>query len=195
MSSVRAFLAIPLPWQLQESIRVIQTELQASIAEARWTRPKNLHLTLHFFGEIEQETLEKLKVSVLSVKGCQRPFQVEVKGLGAFPDPYRPRVIWLGLEPRGQIEQLHRATEQCLSQAGLTTDSRPYSPHLTIGRLLGGKLDLTELFSSMQQKTIAPLAVDRLILYESRLRPEGAQHIPLLTVNFDDENTDIHDAT
>ena len=195
MSSVRAFLAIPLPRQLQESIRVIQTELQASIAEARWTRPENLHLTLHFFGEIEQETLEKLKVSVLSVKGCQRPFQVEVKGLGAFPDPYRPRVIWLGLKPRGQLEQLHRATEPCLSQAGLTTDSRPYSPHLTIGRLLGGKLDLTELFSSMQQKTIEPLTVDRLILYESRLRPEGAQHIPLLTVNFDDENTDIHDAT
>ena len=101
MSSVRAFLAIPLPWQLQESIRVIQTELQASIAEARWTRPENLHLTLHFFGKIEQETLEKLKVSVLSVKGCQRPFQVEVKGLGAFPSPHRPRVIWLGLNHGG----------------------------------------------------------------------------------------------
>ncbi len=195
MSSVRAFLAIPLPRQLQESIHCIQTELQASITEARWTRPENLHLTLHFFGEIDQETLEKLKVSVLSIKGCQRPFQVEVKGLGAFPNPYRPRVIWLGLKPRGQLEQLHRAIEPCLSQAGLTTDSRPYSPHLTIGRLLGGKLDLTELFSSMQQKTIEPLTVDRLILYESRLRPEGAQHIPLLTVNFDDENTDIHDAT
>jgi len=103
MSSVRAFLAIPLPRQLQESIHCIQTELQASITEARWTIPDNLHLTLHFFGEIEQETLEKLKVSVLSVKGCQRPFQVGVKGLGAFPDPHRPRVIWLGLEPRGQI--------------------------------------------------------------------------------------------
>ena len=195
MSSVRAFLAIPLPRQLQESIHCIQTELQASIAEARWTRPENLHLTLHFFGEIDQETLEKLKVSVLSIKGCQRPFQVEVKGLGAFPNPYRPRVIWLGLKPRGQLEQLHRAIEPCLSQAGLTTDSRPYSPHLTIGRLRGDKLDLTELFSSMQQKRIEPLTVDRYILYESRLRPEGAQHVPLLTVNFDDENTDIHDAT
>jgi 2'-5' RNA ligase len=194
MSSVRAFLAIPLPRQLQESIRVIQTELQASIAEARWTRPENLHLTLHFFGEIDQETLEKLKVSVLSIKGCQRPFQVEVKGLGAFPNPYRPRVIWLGLKPRGQLEQLHRAIEPCLSQAGLTTDSRPYSPHLTIGRLRGDKLDLTELFRSMQQKRIEPLTVDRYILYESRLHPEGAQHVPLLTVNFDDENTDIHDA-
>jgi hypothetical protein len=52
-----------------------------------------------------------------------------------------------------------------------------------------------EIFGSMQHKTIEPLTVDRFILYESRLHPEGAQHIPLLTVNFDDENTDIHDAT
>ena len=195
MSSVRAFLAIPLPRKLQESIRFIQTELLSSITEARWARPENLHLTLHFFGGIEQETLEKLKVSVLSVKGCQRPFQVEVKGLGAFPNLHRPRIIWLGLEPRGQLEQLHRATERCLHQAGLTTDPRPYSPHLTIGRLRGGKLDLTKLFSSMQQKPVEPLTVDRLILYESRLRPEGALHIPLLTVNFDGQNTDIHNAT
>ncbi len=195
MSSVRAFLAIPLPRQLQESIRAIQTQLQASIAEARWTRPENLHLTLHFFGEVEQETLEKLKVSVLSVRDCQRPFLVEVKGLGAFPNPYRPRVIWLGLESRGQLEQLHRATAQCLSQAGLTTDSRPYSPHLTIGRLRGGKLDLTELFNSVRYSTLNQLTVDRLILYKSRLRPDGAQHIPLLAVNLDDEDTDIHDAT
>jgi 2'-5' RNA ligase len=195
MSSVRAFLAIPLPRQLQESIRFIQTELQASISQARWTRPENLHLTLHFFGELEQETLEKLKVSVLSVKGCQRPFQLEVKGLGAFPNPHRPRVIWLGLESRGQLEQLYRATGRCVHQAGLTTDSRPYSPHLTIARLRGDKFSLTELFSSMQQKRIEPVTVDRFVLYESHLRPEGAQHIPLLTVNFDDENTDIHDAT
>ena len=146
-------------------------------------------------GHLEQETLEKLKVSVLSVMGCQRSFQVEVKGLGAFPDPHRPRVIWLDLEPRDQLEQLHRATGRCLRQAGLTTDSRPYSPHLTIGRLREDKLDLSKLFSSMQQMTIEPLNVDRLILYESRLRPEGAQHIPLLTVNFDDKNTDIHNAT
>ena len=85
MSSVRAFLASPLPRQLQESIHCIQIELQASITEARWTIPENLHLALHFFGESEQETLEKLKVSVLSVKGCQRPFQVGVKGLVPSP--------------------------------------------------------------------------------------------------------------
>jgi len=81
----RVFLAIPLPQQLKDSISAVQRQLQTQIPYARWTPPKNLHLTLHFFGEIGQETLEKIKVSVLSVKGCNRPFLVEVKGLGAVP--------------------------------------------------------------------------------------------------------------
>ena len=195
MSLVRALLAVPLPEHIKESIRITQKDLQAMIPEVRWTRLENLHLTLHFFGEIEQETLEKVKVSMLSLKGCQRPFQVEVKDLGAFPKANRPRVIWLGLEPRDQLERLYRATRKCLRQAGLATDSRPYSPHLTLGRLRGGKPDLTALFSSIQRKTIDRLIIDRLILYESRLRPDGAQHIPLLTVNLDDEKNDIHHAT
>ena len=195
MSSVRAFLAIPLPEQLQQSISALQKDLQAAIPEVRWTRHENLHLTLHFLGEIEQETLERLKVSMLSVRGCQRPFQVEVKGLGAFPSPQRPRVIWIGLEPRAQLEQLHRATARCLRQTELALDSRPYSPHLTIGRLRRAPPDLTELFRSASQNTIARLTVDRVVLYESRLRPEGAQHIPLLTVKLDEKKPDIHHAT
>lgn len=191
MSSVRAFLAVPLPRQLQQSIRAVQRGLKGRIPEARWTRSENLHLTLHFLGEIEQETLEKIKVSVLSVRRCQRPFQVEVKGLGAFPNLRRPRVIWLGLEPRGQLRQLHKVSQRCLRQAGVMTESRPYSPHLTIGRLRQHKPDLTDLLKSAGENSIGTLTVDKLVLFESRLRPEGAEHIPILTVNLDEKNTDI----
>ena len=69
MSSVRAFLAIPLPWQLQESIRVIQTELQASIAAARWTRAENLHLTLHFFAKIDLD-INRVTAGRTALRGC-----------------------------------------------------------------------------------------------------------------------------
>ncbi len=195
MSLVRAFLAVPLPEHLKKTIHDTQKDLQARIPQARWTRLENLHLTLHFFAEIEQETLEKLKVSMLSLSGCQRPFQVEVKGLGAFPNPHRPRVIWLGLKPRHGLDQLYRNTGKSLQQAGLVADPRPFSPHLTIARLRGGQPDLTALFSSFRQETIGRLPLDRLILYESRLRPDGAEHIPLLTVNLDDENIDRPYAT
>jgi 2'-5' RNA ligase len=185
MSSLRAFLAIPLPGPLQDSIVALQRDLRAQIPLVRWTRPENLHLTLHFFGEISQEYLEKLKVSVLSVKGCQPPFSVEVKGLGAFPSPQRPRVIWLGLEPEDLLRQLYRNCMKCLHETGLVTEPGPYSPHLTIGRLREQKPDLTDLCNSVVRSPIGRLPVDRLVLYESRLHSGGAEHIPRLTVNLD----------
>lgn len=187
MSSVRAFLAIPLPAQLQASISEFLRPLQTQMPDARWTRSENRHLTLHFFGEVEQETLEKIKVSVLSVKGCQQPFRVEVTGLGAFPNPHRPRILWLGLEPKDQLRQLHEDCRKQLHQAGVATESRPYSPHLTVGRLRQQKPDLTDLCNSVGHTRIGQLPVDKLVLFESRLQPGGAEHIPLLTVNFDDK--------
>ena len=189
MSLLRAFLAIPLPGPLQDSIVALQRDLREQIPLARWTRPENLHLTLHFFGEITQEFLEKLKVSVLSVKGCQRPFSVEVKGLGAFPSRCRPRVIWLGLEPEAQLRQLHGNCMKVLLDTGLVTGPEPYSPHLTIGRLRQQKPDLTDLCNSVARSPIGRLPVDRLVLYESRLHSGGAEHIPRLTVNLDDESS------
>jgi len=190
MSSVRAFLAIPLTRQLQESIRSLQTSLQPRIQGVRWTRPENMHLTLNFFGDTTQESLEKIKVSVLSVKGCQRPFPLEVKGLGAFPSQHRPRVIWLDLEPKEQLRQLHGNCLRALHAVGVATETRPYSPHLTIGRLRQQQPDLTDLCNSVAQNLIGQLRVDRLVLFESRLRPGGAEHIPLLTVKLDDEYND-----
>ena len=187
MSSVRAFLAIPLPLQLQNSIRTVQRNLQAQIPSARWVLPGNLHLTLHFFGNITQETLEKIRVSVLSVKRCHRPFLVEVKGLGAFPNLHRPRIIWLDLEPKDQLRQLHKDCRRHLQLAGVATEARPYAPHLTIGRLRQQKPDLTEVFSSVSQTLIGQLLIDKLVLFESRLGSGGAEHIPLLTVNLDEK--------
>ena len=184
----RVFLAIPLPRQLKASIRVLQRQLQMQIPDARWIPPERLHLTLHFFGEIGQETLEKIKVSVLSVKGCKRSFTVGVKGLGAFPDRDRPRILWLDLEPKGQLKQLHQDCSKALHSAGVATESRPYSPHLTIGRLRQHKTEVAELCRSFGQQRIGQLPINTLVLFKSRLRPGGAEHIPLLTVRLDESD-------
>ena len=185
--SPRVFLAVPLPRQLKDSIHAIQRHLQVKIADTRWVRSENLHLTVHFFGETEQEALEKIRVSVLSVKQCQRPFLVEVKRLGAFPNLHRPRTLWLDLEPKDQLRQLYRDFQRCLHQVGFVTKSGTYSPHVTIGRLRQRQPDLTDISKSVGQTPIGQLPVDRLVLFESRLHPGGAEHIPLLTANFDDE--------
>ena len=190
MSSVRVFLGVPLTTELQEAIRSLQSGLMSRISGIRWSRPENLHLTLHFFGETAQENLEKIRVSMLSVKHCHRPFQVDVIGLGAFPSLRRPRVIWLGLNPQNRLRQLHRDCHRALHEAGFVIDSRPYSPHLTIGRAKHRVNELTALGNELDNQLIGHLPIDSLILYESRLSPAGAKHIPLLTIGFDNETDD-----
>jgi len=126
---------------------------------------------------------------MLSVKSCEQAFSLEVKGLGAFPSRRRPRVIWLDLEPKEQLRRLHGDCLKALNAAGVATESRPYSPHLTIGRMRQQQLDLTDLCYSVAQDPVGLLRVDRLVLFESRLHAAGAEHIPLLTVNFNDHSS------
>jgi 2'-5' RNA ligase len=190
MTSLRTFLGVPLTAELQEGIRSLQTGLMSRIRDIRWSRPENLHLTLHFFGETAQENLDKIRASMLSVMHCHRPFRVDVIGLGAFPSLRRPRVIWLGLNQQSWLRQLHRDCRRALHEAGLVTDARPYSPHLTIGRARQQASDLTVLGDEFDNRLIGHLTVDRLILYESRLQPGGAEHIPLFTIRLDNETDD-----
>ena len=187
MSSVRAFLAIPLPDALQNALGTLQDDLRKQLHGVRWSGRENLHLTLHFFAEVNQENLEKIKASMLSVKRCQRPFQVTVTGLGAFPSLRRARVIWLGTRPQEPLGQLYRKCRRELEAAGIETDSRPYFPHVTIGRTRRQPVNLDALGARPGEAPMGRLPVTRMILYESRLTPEGAHHNPLFEVNFDEQ--------
>ncbi len=191
MSSVRAFLAIPLNTKLLKTLAELQGQLEKEVDGIRWSRSQALHLTLHFFGETTQENLEKIKASMLSVKRCFRPFEVDIKGLGGFPGLHRARVLWLGLEPDDQIKLLHRNIQLALRDNGLPPDSRPYTPHLTLGRARRKAVDISTPSVTLTDTAIGHLEIDRMILYESRLHPGGAEHIPLFTVNFDEETGNL----
>lgn len=184
MAKTRAFLAVPLPAPLKEELVRFQNRLAADLSGWRRMRPEAMHLTLHFFGDVSQEELEKIKVSVLSVKRIQQAFTVTARGVGGFPSLRRPRVLWVGLEPAAPLMELHRNCQRALQDAGLATERRPFRPHLTFGRLRQGGPDLTTLSANFRQQTFGRLPVEQLILYQSRLHSSGAEHLPLLTVDL-----------
>lgn len=185
--ATRAFLAIPLSARLKRAILSIQSRLAAQIKGARWAHPDNLHLTLHFFAALDQESLEKIKVSVLSVSRHQQPFLIEVRGLGVFPNLHRPRTIWLGLNPEDPLRTLHGAIQASLRDAGVNIESAAYTPHVTIGRLRQAGPELAKGPPLIDRTLLAgPLQVDRLVLFESHLLADGAKHRPLFTANFGD---------
>ena len=181
--SVRAFLAAPLTAGLRREITLLQQEL-TDLPGIRWSRPESLHLTLRFFGDVSQEDLEKIRVSMLSVVGCQPAFEVLATGLGAFPGLHRPRVLWMGLTPEAPLHELHRRLQSALAKNGVAQEFRPFRPHLTLGRLRQPGVNLSPRLAGYIGRSFAPLPVTSLVLYESRLHPGGAEHLPMFTVKL-----------
>jgi 2'-5' RNA ligase len=181
-ATVRAFLAVPLPAPLRRKIAAVQAELSAPLRAIRWTAPETIHLTLRFFGDTGSDDLEKIRTSMLSVTLRERPCQVALQGLGAFPGRHRPRVVWIGLAPTEPLLALHQDCEAALARNGFPRESRPFVPHLTIGRFRERGPDLGDLLAARENLIFGRLPVETLVLYESRLRPEGARHTPLFTV-------------
>lgn len=182
--SLRIFLAVPLEACLQQQLSVLQRRLGDALPGVRWARPETIHLTLRFFAGVTQEDLEKIKDSVLSVKRLQRVFKVEAKGLGVFPDPVRPRVLWLGLEPVTPLQELYRHCQTALTRAGLPPEPRPFRPHLTLGRWREAGPDLRRTLRGWTPQAFGPLEVRQLVVYQSHLHPDGARHDPLLRVDL-----------
>lgn len=187
---IRAFLAIPLPDEVRTQTLELCRQLAGELPEVRWARAETLHLTLKFFPAIEEESLEKIGEVMLSVGRLATPFQVRMHGLGAFPNLGRPRVFWLGIEQDRPLRQLHQELDGQLERIGIARDDdRPFAPHLTLGRARGMLRDVGAILGPRQPGLDLELPVDQLILYQSRLLPSGAQHLPRRVVRFQGRST------
>lgn len=179
---IRAFIAMPLPQPFLNWVADLTAALQRVRPAIRWTHPENLHLTLAFLGEIPEEELEMLGKAMLSIGDSFAPLTVHAGGLGAFPGSNRPRVVWLGLQGGPSLAALQAAVVRKLRQLDLTWDDKPFKPHLTLARLRQSEPQLMTALQPLPAAYPGALLLDRLVLYESRLAPQGAVHMPRRTV-------------
>lgn len=100
----------------------------------RWTRPSNFHITLRFFGEVSSETRAKLESSIdpYSFRAVE---PVRLSGIGVFPFPERPKVLWAGVTPPAEMTQWARDMETIARECGFEPEYRPFRPHLTLARI------------------------------------------------------------
>jgi 2'-5' RNA ligase len=148
----------------------------------RWSEPSGAHLTLQFLGATPRPRVPGLAAALAGVAAGARPFRLQTAGLGMFPNPRRPRVLWLGLT--GEVEHL-RALQAAVVAAtgplGFPAEARPFAPHLTLGRLRPAATP-DELARTGQavlsQPALAPVAwpVAEMALMESRLGRTGATY-------------------
>lgn len=172
----RLFIAIPMPVEVLDRAAAIRTPLPG----ARWVPPEQVHLTLHFLGEVDPPLLEEIAAAV--EHPATPAFPLTTGHLGAFPSLRQPRVLWLGLEESSPLRALHLELGLSLARIGLEGDTRAFHPHLTLARLKGTPTPaVAELIARPPDAPPLTFQVDRVILYESILSPGGATHLPRAT--------------
>ncbi len=178
MNELRAFVALPLPDALRTPLAGLQRELAEHLPEIRWVRPEALHLTLAFLGRVSEDSLEQLGRSMLSIGGLFSPVTATFTRLGAFPDPDRPRVLWLGVDGGDRLTELHEAVALRLRKLRMPVEQRSFMPHLTLGRCRRPLAAAGRIPAVGKKRLRGSIRFDRLVLYESRLAARGAHHLP-----------------
>lgn len=172
---MRLFIAIEIPEGAKQKLE----QLQDSNLGIRWNAAGTIHLTLRFVGNVEDPAQKDELVEQLSAIEFSA-FNLTIKGLGYFPPHKHPKVLWAGLKKSRALIQLQKQVEQACVEAGFDPDDRSYTPHITIGRVKScSKKEVNSFINQHKQLRLDPFSVDKFILFESKLDPEGARHTPL----------------
>jgi 2'-5' RNA ligase len=188
MGLLRAFLAAELPTVLQNAIHAATAGLRVPLGNnvIRWVPPQNIHLTLKFLGDVAPSGLDLIKQMLLTEASQFAAFDVRVEGLGCYPSPRQPRVLWVGLIAPPDLASLQRAIETAAARLGYEAEERSFSPHLTIGRVRqnAAAADVHGIRIALDSTRVGVLGsarVDAIHLFKSELRPEGSAYTKLFS--------------
>lgn len=174
--TIRAFIAIELSEELQRELNRLIKELADAGADVKWVDAGKIHLTLKFLGSVETAQISKIGSLLDEVAARFHPFSVEAREVGAFPRVSSPRVVWVGVREQGEeLQKLAKAVEETMEGLGFPKEDRPYSPHLTIGRVRTSR-KLSGLAERLQGASFAGTSLETaagIILFKSTLTPHG----------------------
>lgn len=176
---MRSFIALELSGAAAQNLRVLQEELKSSGADVKWVEPRNIHLTLKFFADLNEKKIPAVKTAIQETTQLYRVFCVRLSELGAFPSAASPRVIWTGVsEGRDQIRAIAGTLEDKIARIGIPKEERAFAAHITIGRMRSPR-NKDSLRNQMEKAgkelSARPVEsqIDMLTFFSSTLTPRG----------------------
>lgn len=179
----RVFIAINLPEEIKKELAGIIDKFKKDSkgAHIKWVEPKNLHLTLHFLGSLEDDKIQRVINEARKIIAKYNAFEMELGNIGCFPDARRPRVIFVeAKESRGEARKIQAELKSTLQQLGFETDDRPWQSHITLGRV-------KTFFACRGLDSQVPalkFKVESADLMESELLPSGPLYTIIKTFNL-----------
>lgn len=172
---IRLFIALPLEKQIEDNLGRIANDLKQVGGHVKWVNPENIHLTIKFLGNTEEDFVDKLKAEIDRVAGTCDPILSRINRLGGFPNLKHPRVIWAGFSDGvDRLTRLAHELDERISQLGWEREQRDFKAHLTLGRVKDAHgLDALDDFVAGYKLPDMSMRLDRIVLFKSTLTQQG----------------------
>ena len=185
-NSARTFVALPIPEIQRTRLGRLQSLLAPDLPGTRWVTPDQFHLTLAFLGDVPDLDLASVCRAVGDAVSQSERLTLNLQSLGAFPDPSRPRTVWVGLGGPDQagLLALQAAIAAGVAAVGYPAEGDRFTPHITLGRLKGGKageVDLVKQVAHFRTWSAGNFEAAQVLTYASTVAPEGPTSMTLAT--------------
>ena len=187
---IRTFISIPIPLDIHQAIDGVMAALKKEQLDVRWTPQENRHLTLVFLGDIPARLVSHVCECAMAVAKAFSPIRLTLKGAGVFASIRQARVLWVGVQNSDhQLGDFHRRLQSELKQVeglGIIPETRPFKPHLTIGRFLK-PMEPKRLWAAIETQTnfeTLEFTVSEAHVVQSTLKASGAVYDILGVASF-----------
>ena len=184
--TIRSFLAIDLAEDLKPKIADVQRQFKKTDANIKYVPPENMHFTLKFFGNIDEDMVEDISEAVEKVAGNYSSFDLSIGGCGSFPNQNTIKVLWIGIDRDSKIIELQKDLDREFKKLGFKKE-RNYISHLTIGRPRNNKNknQVKDTINSLKNVKIGTMKVSKISLKKSTLTPQGPIYEDIKVFNLD----------
>lgn len=175
---MRTFAAIALPDEVRDRISRVTKDMRSACKSVRWVQAENYHLTLAFYGEVEDDQFETIDAALARHTSNIAAFTLHLTECGAFPNVRKPATVWVGVNTCSELEACHAAAAEAGSAVGIPAEKRKYHPHITIGRVRRGRFEqeLAPHLPSAEAIGACEFTVRDVSLFKSSLTPQGAHY-------------------
>jgi len=175
---MRTFIALDLDSEIKVRLSDLLRRLRWRGPKGiTWARESGMHITLKFLGEIDEPRAARVVEAMKAAASAIPAFGLSIRGTGAFPPvPRPPRVLWIGTDEPAAFLDLQTRLESALEALGFEPESRPFHPHLTIGRVKNPSVlgEAKAELERVKDAEFGEMTVRKITLFQSTLRPEGA---------------------
>jgi RNA 2',3'-cyclic 3'-phosphodiesterase len=189
--TARSFIAMELPPSIQQAIAKETARLREVLTEKwiRWIPVEHMHLTLKFLGDVPGSHMGFLKQSLTQIADSSQAFDLQISGLGSFPNSKLPRLLWVGVHAQAALQTIQQNIENAMNRLGYKKEERPFSPHLTLARVRqnippADSLKIRDALQTIQLGKIGTARVNSVHLFKSDLTPAGSEYTKLFSANF-----------